>query len=193
MSYGNHAGSPGPFRESKGTSFEGGVRVPFVARWPGRIPKGAVGHLPAMNIDLLPTFAKLAGASAPAEHIIDGRDMWPLLSDQRGASAPHDALYFFWGGELHAVRSDQWKLHVPHAYQALEQAGQDGNPGKYVRRELELSLFDLDKDPGESTNVAGQHPDVVKRLQEYVERAREDLGDSLTKRVGRNVRPAGQS
>jgi arylsulfatase A len=193
MSYGNHAGSPGPFRESKGTSFEGGVRVPFVARWPGRIPKGAVGHLPAMNIDLLPTFAKLAGASAPAEHIIDGRDIWPLLSEQRGASAPHDALYFFWGGELHAVRSDQWKLHVPHAYQALEQAGQEGNPGKYVRRELELSLFDLDKDPGEATNVAGQHPDVVKKLQEYVERAREDLGDSLTKRVGRNVRPAGKS
>jgi arylsulfatase A len=192
MSYGNHAGSPGPLRESKGTSFEGGVRVPFVARWPGRIPKGAVGNLPAMTLDLLPTLAKLSGASVPTERVIDGRDIWPLLSNQRDAVAPHDALYFYWGAELHAVRSGTWKLHVPHPYQSLETAGRDGMPGKYARKELPLSLFDLDKDPGESTNVAGQHPDVVKKLLQYIEQAREDLGDSLTSRVGKNVRPAGK-
>ena len=73
MSYGNHAGSPGPFRESKGTSFEGGVRVPFIARWPGRIPRGAVTDVPAMTIDLLPTLASLAGAPAPSER----RHRWP--------------------------------------------------------------------------------------------------------------------
>jgi arylsulfatase A-like enzyme len=145
-----------------------------------------------MTIDLLPTLAKLAGASVSSERIIDGRDMWPLLANERGAVAPHDALYFFWGTELHAVRRGKWKLHVPHPYQALEVAGQDGSPGKYVRKDLDLSLFDLDQDPGESTNLAGQQPDVVKELLEYVERAREDLGDSLTKRVGKNVRPAGK-
>ena len=77
---GNHAGSPGPFRESKGTTFEGGVRVPFLARWPGRIPKGVVGDQPAMTIDLLPTLAGLAGALVSKERIIDGRDIWPLLT-----------------------------------------------------------------------------------------------------------------
>lgn len=192
MSYGNHAGSPGPLRESKMTAFEGGVRVPFVARWPGRIPKATVGHLPAMMIDLLPTLARLAGAPVSTERIIDGRDLWPLLTNQRNAQAPHDALYFYWGQELHAIRSGTWKLHLPHPYQSLELAGNDGKPGKYVRKEIELSLFDLETDAGETTNVADQNPAVVKRLLEYAERAREDLGDSLTKRTGKNVREAGK-
>ncbi len=192
MSYGNHAGSPGPFRESKGTAFEGGVREPFVARWPGHIPKGAVGHLPAMTIDLLPTLARLAGAPVSTERIIDGRDMWPLLANQRNAQAPHDALYFYWGKELHAIRSGKWKLHLPHPYQSFDQAGNDGAAGKYVRKEIELSLFDLEKDAGETTNVAARNPAVVKKLLEYAERARADLGDTLTNREGKNVRPAGR-
>jgi arylsulfatase A-like enzyme len=191
LSYGNHAGSSGPFREGKATAFEGGVRVPFVARWPGRIPAGTTGHQPAMTIDLLPMLARLGGAEAPAGRIIDGRDIWPLLANQQGARSPHDALYFYWGAELHAVRSDNWKLHVPHPYQSLERAGKDGTPGTYVTRTLELSLFDLDKDPGETTSVAGRHPEVVRKLLEYAERARDDLGDALTKRTGKNLRPAG--
>ncbi len=188
LSYGNHAGSSGPFREGKGTTFEGGVRVPFVARWPGRIPKGATSTVPAMTIDILPTLAGLTGATVSKERIIDGRDIWPVLSARAGTPAPHDALYFYWGAELHAVRSGRWKLHLPHPYQSLDAAAHDGSPGKYVRKEIELSLFDLTADPGETTNLAAQHPDVVKELLAYAERAREDLGDSLTKRVGRNVR-----
>jgi arylsulfatase A-like enzyme len=191
LSYGNHAGSQGTFREGKATTFEGGIRVPFVARWPGRIPKGAVGDLPAMTIDLLPTLAGLAGAPISTERTIDGLNIWPLLAGQRAAKAPHDALYFYWGRELHAIRSGKWKLHLPHPYQALEQSGADGAPGKYVRKEIELSLFDLELDPDETTNVAGANPAVVKKLQEYVERAREDLGDTLTGRTGKNVRPSG--
>ena len=193
MSYGNHAGSPGPLREGKGTSFEGGVRVPFVARWPGRIPPGATAALPAMTIDLLPTVAQLAGAPIPKARVIDGRDIWPLLTNARNARAPHEALYFYWGTELHAVRSGQWKLHLPHPYQSLVQIGNDGAPGKFERKEIELSLFDLEKDPGETTNLASQQPDVVKKLMQHVEAARDDLGDSLTKRAGKNVRPAGES
>ena len=192
LSYGNHGGSQGPFREGKGTAFEGGVRVPFVARWPGHIPKGAQTSEPAMTIDLLPTVARLAGAAVPQDRIVDGRDIWPLLGTSAGAASPHDVLYFYWGQELHAVRSGRWKLHLPHPYQSLEAAGADGAPGKYVRKEIELSLFDLVADPAEMTNVAGANPQVVEDLMRFVENAREDLGDTLVKRVGKNVRPVGR-
>jgi arylsulfatase A len=190
--FGDHGGSAGPFREGKGTAFEGGVRVPFIAQWPGHFPKGAVSHAPAMSIDLLPTFAWLAGAALPAERVIDGRDIWPLLSQPSAATSPHDALHFYWGAERHAVRSGRWKLHLPHPYQSLESAGRDGRPGKYVRKEIELSLFDLETDPGEAVDVASQHPDVVARLMQHVEHACWDLGDAMTSRTGRNVRPAGK-
>ena len=192
LSYGDHAGSQGPFREGKGTSFEGGVRVPFVARWPGHIPKGAQSAEPAMTIDLLPTVARLAGAAVPQDRIVDGLDIWPLISASAGASSPHEALYFYWGQELHAVRSGRWKLHLPHPYQSLEAAGAEGAPGKYVRKEIDLSLFDLVADPGETTNVAAANGKVVEDLMRFVEKAREDLGDSLVKRAGKNVRPVGK-
>lgn len=192
LSYGDHAGSAAPFREGKGTAFEGGVRVPFIARLPGRIPKGLVRDMPAMTIDLMPTIAALARAQAPAGGVIDGRNIWPILTNQRNAPSPHEALYFYWGTELHAIRSGQWKLHLPHPYQALEVAGADGMPGKYATKQLELSLFDLEKDPGETTDLAAGQPEVVTRLMHHVERARQDLGDSLTKRIGKNVRPPGR-
>jgi arylsulfatase A-like enzyme len=190
LSYGNHGGSRGIFREGKGTAFEGGVRVPFIARWPGRIPKAASSDVPAMTIDLLPTMARLAGAPPPRS--IDGRDIWPLLSGDPLAKPPHESLYFYWGTGLHAVRSGKWKLHLAHPYQGLETAGADGVPGKYVTRQIAQSLFDLDADPGEATDVASRHPDVVKAMEAHAERAREDLGDTLTGRAGKNVRPAGK-
>ncbi len=190
LSYGDHAGSAKPLREGKGTAFDGGVRVPFVARWPGKIPAEVVNRQPAMTIDLLPTMAKLAGAATPKERI-DGLDIWPLLT-KRKASPVHDALYFYWGRELHAVRSGRWKLHLPHPFQHLEHAGGGGKPGRSVRQEIGLSLFDLEKDIGETTNVADQNPEVMKKLMTFVERAREDLGDALTKREGKNVREPGR-
>jgi arylsulfatase A-like enzyme len=163
-----------------------------VARWPGRIPAGAVVRHAAMTIDLLPTIAKLAGAETPKDRIIDGLDIWPLLANRRNARSPHDALYFYWGRELHAVRSGKWKLHLQHPYQHLESASADGKAGRYVRQEQGLALFDLEKDVGETTNVADKNPDVVKVLMTFVERAREDLGDALVKREGRNVREPGR-
>jgi len=192
LSYGNHAGKALGLREGKGTAFEGGVREPFVARWPGKIPAGVVIRQAAMTIDLLPTIARLAGAETAKDRIIDGLDIWPLLANQRNAQSPHDALYFYWGRELHAVRSGKWKLHLPHPYQHLEQAGGDGKPGRYVRQEQELALFDLEKDVGETTNVAGKNPDVVNKLMTFVERARADLGDELVGREGKNVREPGR-
>src|SRR5262249_11763584 len=100
----DHAGSAGRLREGKATVFEGGVRVPFIARWPGKIPAGAVSHEPAMTIDIWPTLARLSSGRLP-DHPIDGLDIWPLLSGQRGARSPHGAFSFYWDDELQAVRS----------------------------------------------------------------------------------------
>ena len=191
LSYGNHAGSAGAFREGKGTAFEGGVRVPFVARWPGRIPAGAVGNLPAMTIDVLPTLARLAGAAAPAPPAIDGRDIWPLLAHPRDAVAPHDVLYFYWGQNCTPCAAASGSCTCRIRTSRSNRPARTASRVWYVKKELELSLFDLDADAGESTNVAAQHPDVVASLQVHVERARADLGDSLTKRTGAHLRAAG--
>ncbi|HVW36068.1 MAG TPA: sulfatase, partial [Pirellulales bacterium] len=193
LSYGDHAGTARPLREGKGTSFDGGVREPCVMRWPGRIPPGTVCHEPAMTIDLLPTLAKLIGARLPDDRIIDGLDIWPLISGQPDAKSPHVAFYFYWGQELQAVRSGRWKLHFPHAYRSLEgEGGKGGIPTKYVQRQIQLSLFDLESDVGETKIVAAEHPEVVARLQALAQRAREDLGDSAAKQTGKNVREAGR-
>jgi arylsulfatase A-like enzyme len=192
LSYGDHAGSAGPLREGKGTAFEGGVREPFVARWPGHIPAGSVCRVPAMTIDLLPTFANLAGAQPPPNgRIIDGLDISHLLLRQPGPP-PREALYFYWGRDLQAIRSGRWKLHLPHAYTSLETPGAGGQPGKYVTKRIERALFDLESDPGETTDVAAGHPDVVARLLEIAELARTDLGDAATGRRGENVRTPGR-
>ena len=192
LSYGDHAGSAGPLREGKGTAFEGGVRVPFVARWPGRIPAGTIVREPAMTIDVLPTIARLVGAPLP-ERPIDGLDISPLLLGEAGARSPHDALLFYYGTELRAVRGGRFKLVLPHRSQTLDgPAGSGGRPGKYRQAEVPLALYDLGADVGETTDVASAHPDVVKRLLEAAEKAREDLGDSLTGRTGRGLREPGR-
>ena len=181
LSYGDHAGSAGPLREGKGTTFEGGVRVPFVARWPGRIPAGIVSSEPAMTIDVLPTVARVVGAERPALPL-DGRDIWPLLTEP-GASSPHEALFFYYHqNDLEALRSGRWKLHFPHGYRSMagRELGTGGVPGPYdygVRTGLEL--YDLVADVGETRDVADEHPRVVARLQALADAMRADLGDDL--------------
>ena len=176
LSYGNHAGSAGSLREGKGTTFEGGVREPAIFRWPGKLPAGAVCHEPAMTIDVLPTMAKRIGASLPPDLVLDGKDIWPLVSARAGARSPHDALYFFWDRELQAVRSGKWKLHFPHAYRTMtEVTGAGGKPGNYRQERLGLALYDLEADPGETKDVAPDHADVVQRLTELGERARQEI------------------
>jgi arylsulfatase A len=194
LSYGNHAGRSGPLREGKGTMWEGGIREPFVARWPGRIPAGAVCNEPAMTIDLLPTIANLTGASLP-KNPIDGIDIWLLLSGKRGARCPHDAYWLYYNvNELQAIRSGKWKLILPHTYRTMlgQAPGKDGIPGKYRMAKAMLALYDLDTDIGETTDVADRNPDVVKRLLGDAEQARTELGDALTNRKGRGVREPGR-
>jgi arylsulfatase A-like enzyme len=191
LSYGNHAGSSGRLREGKATTFDGGVRVPFIARWPGQIPAGTVCREPAMTIDLLPTLAKLTGASLPA-HTVDGLDIWPLLSGQRRAKSPHDALYFYWDNELQAVRSGPWKLHVAHEYNKPESRGQGGQPGRMTKPWTAQALYDLHSDPGETRDVSARYPEVVERLEGLLDQARNELGDSLVNRRGTGLREPGR-
>jgi arylsulfatase A len=192
--YGDHAGSAGPLREAKGTSFEGGVREPFIARWPAHIPAGEVCHEPAMTIDLLPTIAKLLNVDLSANKKIDGKDIWPLLSAPPGAKSPHDALFIYWQEHLEAVRSGQWKLHFPHDYRETPKIrAHGGTPTKPGVGHIDLALFDLENDVGETTNVAAQHPDVVQRLGQLADEMRTDLGDSATKQKGTGRREPGRA
>jgi len=194
LNYGDHAGSAGPLREGKGTMFEGGVRVPCVMRWPGKIPAGRECREIAATIDMLPTLAKLSGAELP-KLPIDGKDISPLMLGADGAKSPHDAYYFYWNRHLHAVRSGPWKMHFPHEYRTLDgkPGGSGGKPVVYVQKQIGLSLFNLDRDIGESKDVAAENPDVVDRLKKLADRMRADLGDSATKQQGTGVRPAGMA
>lgn len=191
LSYGNHGGSAGPLREGKGTSFEGGVREPCIVRWPGQVPPGRESHDPWMTIDVLTTMARLIGGELP-KLPIDGKDAWPLLHGEPGAHSPQEAYFFYWGKELQAVRSGKWKLHFPHDYRSLTGTpGRDGKPGGYSTQKIGLALYDLEADVGEKTNVADKHPDVVERLKALAEKARDELGDTATKREGKGVRKPG--
>jgi len=191
LSYGDHAGSARPLREGKATTFEGGVRVPCIMWWPGQIPAGAVCRQPACTIDIFPTVARLTGAKLP-DHPIDGKDIWPLISAQPGAASPHEAYFFYWGRELQAVRSGRWKLHFPHKYNTIVEPGSGGKPGKSQARQIELCLFDLENDIGETTDLSQQHPEVVARLKALADRMREELGDSATGQQGKGLRQPGK-
>jgi arylsulfatase A len=177
LRYGDHGGSAKPLREGKGTTWDGGHRVPCIMRWKGKIPAGTVCKEPAMTIDILPTVAKLIDAKLP-EHKIDGLDIWPLMAGQKGAKSPHEALYFYNGRQLQALRSGKWKLHFPHAYRTLDgkPGGTDGIPVRDTRKRTELALYDIVKDIGETTDVSAGHPEVVERLKKLGEVARADLG-----------------
>ncbi|MHC4947415.1 MAG: sulfatase family protein [Planctomycetota bacterium] len=195
LSYGDHAGSSGPLREGKGTTFEGGVRVPCLARWPGTIPAGAVCREPLMTIDVLPTVAALIGAGLPPRRL-DGRDASALLRGEPGARSPQAAYFFYYHrNHLEAVRSGRWKLHLPHGYRSMagRAPGAGGTPGRYDHdRRTGLELYDLHADVGETTDVAAAHPEVVARLLELVETMRADLGDALVDVEPTNARPPGR-
>jgi arylsulfatase A len=195
LSYGNHAGTAGPLREGKGTAWEGGVRVPCIARFPGVVPAGAVCREPMMTIDVLPTVAKLIGAELPKRKI-DGLDCGPLLRGEPGAKSPHEALFFWYAdNQLQAVRSGLWKLILPHTYRTMngQAPGKDGVPGRYRQVKVNAAeLYDLVSDSGETTDVSAKFPAEVNRLTALAEKVREDLGDTLTKKAGKNRRPAGK-
>lgn len=187
LNFGNHAGSAGPFREGKGTMWEGGCRVPAIVRWPGQIPAGTVCHRLAATIDILPTLAAITGAALPTRRI-DGVNILPLLQGQQDAN-PRDVFWLYYGQTLTGVRQGPWKLQLPHSARTYEghTPGWDGIPGTTGTLKVELGLYNLETDIGETINLVKERPDIVERLQRIVADARADLGD--TGAPGPGVRP----
>jgi len=174
-SYGNHAGTT-PFREAKGTGFDGGTRSACIMRFPNRIKPGSASTRMFCTIDLMPTFAKLAGAPLP-KNPIDGKDVWDLIVDKPGATNPHDYYAFSTGPEFEGVISGDghWKLHVPHTYRTLVETGNNGKPGKFRQASIGLSLFDMEKDPFETINVIEKYPEIAARMKMYAEQHRKEF------------------
>jgi len=168
-SYGNHAGVT-PFREAKATAFDGGTRSACTISLPGVVPAGATSGQAFCSVDILPTFAGLVGAELPANPI-DGKDVLDLLACKPGCTNPHDYYPVSTGDNFEGVVSGdgKWKLHLPHDYRTLADPGCDGKPGRYARSYIELSLFDMENDPYETTNVVDRHPDVLARLRDMAE------------------------
>jgi arylsulfatase A-like enzyme len=194
LSYGTHAGKATPLREGKGTMFEGGYREPTLMWWKGKIPAGTTCDKLCSTIDLLPTVAALIGADLP-DRKIDGKDIRDLIYGEQNAESPHDYFYCYYkGGELQAVRNERFKLMFKHQYRTLKgrPGGTGGLPVAYQQAQIGPALFDLDNDVSETKNVIDDFPEVVKELTAAAERAREDLGDKLSKRKGSGIRPAGK-
>ncbi len=197
LNYGTHSGEALPLREGKGTALEGGVRVPCIMRWPGKIPEGMDIKKPAMTIDLLPTIAKLTGAKLPKQKI-DGIEISDLIKNGKQDTPHHEAYYFYYKtNELHAVLSGdgRWKLYLPHTYRSLNgRTGKDdGTPIDYTwDNQMNVELYDLQNDISETKDIAADHPEIVEGLLEHAEKARAELGDKLTDRIGAGVRRLGK-
>ena len=194
LSYGGHSGSPGIFREGKGTNWEGGHRVPGIVRYPKAIQPNTRIDAPAMGIDWLPTLAEFTGSNLPQKKI-DGASLVPLLIGKT-VQSPHDNFFFYYRtNELHAVRHKDWKLYVPHTYRSLNgrQGTNDGFPVPYDMNEIsEAELYDLSQDPEEQVNLAVAHPEWVDKITKIADSVRGVLGDRLTGVKGSEVRPVGR-
>ncbi len=163
--------SNGPLRGTKGTTWEGGQRVPGIIRWPARIAPGSVSDEVVTAMDLFPTLAALCGGALPQDRTIDGRNLESVWFER--GSSPHEAFFYYRGNDLEAVRSGRWKLHFSK------------------RGRAQSALFDLYDDIGETIDVAGDHPEVVNRLERLAETARTSLGDARLGVVGTDIRPIG--
>ena len=192
LNFGNHAGSTGGLREGKGTSFEGGQRVPTIMKWPEVIPAGSISNKIAATIDIFPTIANIVSSDLP-KHKIDGVDISSILEGKMNAN-PRDHLFYYYGkNNLEAIRKDNWKLVFPHESRSYKNVlpKNDGHPGPYSKFIAEYALYNLRRDPGEEYNVIELYPAVVKTLEDLAEVARNDLGDNLNNRKGNNIREAG--
>ncbi|MDF7799609.1 sulfatase [Pontiellaceae bacterium B1224] len=171
---GPSVGNAAPLSGKKGSSYEGGMRVPAVIRWPGKIPEGQTLDELMTAMDLFPTIGKLAGAKVPSDRAIDGVDIWPVLTGN--AESPHEAFFYFKGNQLKAVRSGKWKFHFGKA------KGKAGKRGMGSSSSI-MALYNLDTDMGETTNVLASNPEVAERLRSYAKAFEAELSQ--------NSRPAG--
>ena len=174
LSYGDHAGSSGIYREGKGTAWEGGQRVPCIIKYPKEINAKTIIDEPVMGIDWMPTFSHITGSKLSTNKI-DGKNIWPVLTQKENKS-PHKELYF------------------PRSYRTLngKPGGKDGVPVKYENNIVKSNeLYNLKEDPSETTNIYSEYIEKAKELEKMGENARQELGDALTFRVGSGVRKIG--
>jgi len=192
LTYGNHAGNTGGFREGKGTAWEGGVRVPFIVRWPGQVASGSICNNMAASMDLLPTIMNMCSAKQP-EKKIDGVNILPLLRQVPGTNPRDEFVYYYDRCSLKGIRKGQWVLTFPcvsQTYKKITAIANDGWPGKYASDSVKLALYDLRTDPGETMDVKEKHPEIVQQLSTIADRYRKEIGDDLTKVKGTAIRPA---
>jgi arylsulfatase A-like enzyme len=177
-------GSNRPLRGFKGSSWEGGLRVPCIARWPGVVPAGSTCAELASAMDFLPTLARIAGAETPSDRIIDGRDVWSLMIGEPDAQSRHDAFFYYGANTMRAMRMGDWKLHMTKPKGTDEPGWGDED----VRAGM---LFQLREDAGESVDLSEAHPEIASEMQERADLCREDLGDQARGVEGKNRRPVG--
>ena len=191
-------GSTGGLRGMKGSTFEGGFRVPLIARWPGRIPPGHTSAQPAVMMDLFATVLKATRAAMPDDRLLDGQDLMPLLTSD--AASPHEVVFGHQGSRLATVRDARWKLHVLPAAEMKLEPGPDGRwldprapDGVTILAPFEqynldahpglptgdppaaMQLYDLQADPGEQRNVAAEHPAELRRLKAAFDAVNKDV------------------
>jgi len=176
----HEGGSNAPLRGTKGTTWEGGIRLPCVVRWPGQVSAGQVCGELATSMDFLPTLARLAGTREPDDRIIDGQDIGSLLCGETEADSPPRAFFYYFKNDLEAVRCGRWKLFA-RRWSRTERGSAEVQ-----------ELYDLENDVGETSNVYAQHPEVVAELSALIEGCKEDLGCQASGVAGRNCRPAGR-
>ena len=191
--YGNHAGSAAGLREAKATTFDGGNRVPCIMYWKGKTQPGTVCNKLASNIDLFATLATISDAPIP-QRKIDGVSLLPLIEGDKNAVPRESFTYYFQKNDLEAVTDGMFKLVFPHKYvtYGAHLPGNDGMPGQLTNIEItKPELYDLRRDPGERYNVISQYPEVARKLMAIADTMREDLGDNLTLKQGKNRRQPG--
>jgi len=183
---GKDGGCALPLRGGKFTTWEGGMREPTIMRLPGKIPAGKVCSEVAGTIDMLPTLAGLAGAKLP-ERVIDGKDIWPLMTGQDGAKSPHEAYYYYRGGKLEALRQGKWKLRLVAETPKKAKAGakKKGEKAESKAKPAGPELYDLTADIGETTNVADKNPDMVSALTK--------IAHTFDAELKANARPPGKA
>ncbi len=192
--YGNHAGSAGGLREAKATTFDGGNRIPCIMYWKGKIIPGTTCNKLSSNIDLLPTLAEISEAPLPSRKI-DGVSLLPVINGEKDANPRKSFVYYFNVNDLEAVTDGMFKLVFPHRYvtYGAYAPGNDGQPGQlenlYVRK---AELYDLRRDPGERYDVLSQYPEEASKLMRIADQMREELGDKLTRKQGKERRESGK-
>tara|TARA_B100001094_G_scaffold13685_2_gene11952 strand:+ start:2553 stop:3968 length:1416 start_codon:yes stop_codon:yes gene_type:complete len=195
LSYGTHSGSTGIYREGKGTTWEGGQRVPCIVWYPKEIKAKSEISKPLMGIDWVPTFASVT-KSKLSSNKIDGKNIWPTLT-LASEKDPHEALFFYYHvNSLHGVRYGDWKMYFPHRYRTLngKEGRDDGKPIKYEYVDLEeIELYNLKEDPSETKNVYNQFPNIANKVKALAEIKRREIGDDLKDIIGSENRSIGKT